>query len=73
MFKPGDLIKRKAEFIDEYWKYNCKREGVKPNVEVVCVSHFPESQTVKFKFPNGFSLGVYDFKMELVDIKLENE
>lgn len=73
MFKPGDVIKRKAEFIDPFWKHNCKMEGVKTDVEVVCVEHTPEARTVRFKFPNGYTLGVYDFRMELVDIKLENE
>lgn len=73
MFQKGDLIRRKKEHIDRHWEGMCIVNGFKTDVELVVSYHNPERQTVKFKTPNGMELGVYDYKMELVNFSLENE
>lgn len=73
MFQKGDLIRRKKEHIDRYWEDMCRVNGFETDVEFVVSYHRPERQIVKFKTPDGGELGVYDYKMELVNFSLENE
>lgn len=73
MFKEGDLIKRKKEHIDGYWEGVCVVNRFERYTEFVVLCHLPDQKVVRIKTPNGGELGVYDFKMELVDISLENE
>lgn len=74
MFKIGDVVIRKREFMEEpYWEGFCKEQGLPMNAEFTIASHSPERSLVKIKSKSKGVVGVYDYKMELVNFSLENE
>lgn len=74
MFKTGDVIQRKPQYYDEYWVEDfCDSRDFPLNEAFTVVEHRPKDETVRFITKEGEEWGVYDFKMELAVLTLENE
>lgn len=74
MFKKGDVIQRKPKYYDKYWvECFCDRGDFPLNEVFTVVKHRPEEETVRFITREGKEWGVYDYKMELAVLTLENE
>lgn len=71
MFNIGDVVVRKTDCYDEYWKRVCNNENVKLDSEFIVKGEYPD--TIGIKFGPFDNLKVYSRKFELVNFSLENE
>lgn len=71
MFNEGDVVVRKKEYCDTYWKRLCKENKVQMDSEFIVKGE--DRDTITIKFGPYDRLKAYKHKFELGDFSLENE
>lgn len=74
MFKMGDVIQRKPEHYNDWWRSCCEDRALPLDVELVFVRMSLTEDVVKYKWPDGEVYGCFAGKMQLASpFTLENE